>query len=561
MVTSFQKLTFLFLVVPFLVFADQKRILPKPAVVVPALPVVKQVIGNAPLEKLNLGPIKDLTPSRLLRRPLPSGDAIKGGLMGDKLVLLNADKMTGQFVGFEYGKGLIWRHPAVKTPLIFDTASLDRITIKGQDMPENVKRHACNVALVNGDELLGDLVTLDSGTEKEPGALVLDTWYAGRIRIPFNVLKTISPGTGGSTVIFEGPESAEGWSTGNRAAAQAAGMNLAIPQRGAPQQFRGRPNIPGGIAPGQNDPGDRALAIAGRMKLTAGATRWRYSNNAFYSRGSGALIGRNFELPKKANIEFEMSWQGYFSMGMNFYADKFSQYAGNGYSLRIDSSTAYMYRMSNGGSTKMGQVRSGLQNPQTRANISLRVDKDAKLIILLINGKKIGQWKEAASRAFVGNGKGLVFYTRNTQPMRIRNIRISVWDGRLPDGNNVTSGTGKEDFVLFGNEDSISGQLLAIKDGKLQLKASFGKLDVPMARVSRIDMKQRSTTFDAASSRATLSDIGRLTLTLKKWSENGVDVISPAFGKATISPSAFNVIDFNIGKARMSGENDDPFFP
>lgn len=553
------------LAMPLLASAAFKRVPPPPGLVPQRaqIPVARKVIRREilpmPPVKLDLRPRQDRQPSRLTRRPLPAVVKNQGGAEQDKLQFLNNNLLTGRFLGFKEGQ-LVWQHPAVKIPIPFEAGSLQRVDIKGYDIPPAARKHTCTIELANGDELQGDLVSMDAGSKDKPGHLVLDTWYAGQLRIPFNALKRITPGVAGSSTIYAGPESMEGWATGTQAAQMT--VNMQIQQRVLPMGVRPG-GLPGNVPVPANGrlPGDQALAIAGRMPANTVAQRWRFSGGAFYSRGNSAIIARNFELPDKVKVEFDLAWQGYFSMGVNLFADTFANYAGNAYSLRLDSSNAYMYRMINSSSSQMGRVRSGLQSPRTKARISLCVDKEAKSIIMLVDGAKVGSWKETATREFAGKGKGIVFYSRNSQPMRVSNIHISVWDGSMPDGNTDTAGNGKEDFLLFSNNDSISGELLGIKDGKVSLQAEFRKINVPLERIARIDLKQRQADLTGPLSRGLLRNNGRMMMTIKDWKSQGVEVESPIFGTATVNPAIFNAIEFNLDKPRRDPNDGDPFFP
>ena len=508
--------------------------------------------ARAPLQ-LDLQTSRHLHPTRAIRRALPQQASANaaGPQSSDRLHLLQGDQFNGRLISYIPGEGLHWQHPSVKTPMVLDAQSLARLTLKNLPLPPTAKRHTCAVYLANGDELMGDLVELRPEKEGQPAALVLDTWYAGRLTIPFAALRSLTPGSVGSRVLYEGPDSAAGWLSG--ANNQIDGNGLAAGLAGG--------GLPGGAGMvGGMPPGDVAIQIAGKIAEVPGAAQWRFANNSFQSRSSGAMIARDFDLPDKCSFEFDLAWQGYFSLSFNFYTDKFDQYSGNSYSLRFDQNNVYLYRISpTMGNVRIGaNVNSGLQHPRTTGRVAIRVDKAARTIAMLVDGVMIHQWKEEAGRDFAGKGKGVLFVTRNAQPMRISALRIAEWDGRLPVAGNVV-GTGKEDFVLFSNEDSVSGNVLAIKDGKMTLQTSFAALDIPLQRVGRVDFKPRTLQLPPATMRATLRDQGKFAFSLKQWQDDKVRVTSPVFGEADFSPAVFAAMEFNLDQPRKEGQ--DASFP
>ena len=496
--------------------------------------------GPAPV--ILLDPIIRKTPSRNLRRPLPSDEPKAPSVAGmDRLKLLIGDQITGAFLGYQAKTGLQWRHPSILQSLTLSGESLARLTLSERATPGSARRHTCRVVMVNNDELLGDLVELRPAGERRQ-MLVLSTWYAGRLEIPIEMVRSISPGVTGSRVVYAGPDSANGWATGNSSSGDLqikAGLNV-LPFN----------------APVPVNPVNDIARIAGKAPVaqTAG---WRYSKRAFHSLGSGAMIGRNFDLPDKAQIEFDLHWTGYFSIGVNLYTDRFNQYSGNSYQLRLDRSNAYLYRTSpNRGSQNMGNTgRSNLATTKTKARVSIFVDKKKKEISLQIDGKSIKTWRESAGNEFSGKGKGIMFVTRNSTPVRVSEIQISAWDGKLPKAKAAVASDGKEDLVEFLNQDSLSGKVLSLKRGRLEIDAGFDDpVEVALERIGRIDIKNRGGTVPDTPVRAVLRNRGQLSFTLENWAKGKVHLKSPIFGQVTVDDSIFSTIDFNIGQPRNEDE-------
>ncbi len=507
--------------------------------------LVRPVIVQGAAAVIKVAPIQKKTPSRMLRRPLTTQIPPSASSKGlDKVKLLIGDQFTGSFLGYAPDAGLQWRHPSIKQALSLNGDSLARLVLSERPKSTNVRRHTCRVVMVNDDELFGDLIQLRPA-EGGDMMLVLNTWYAGRLEIPVKMVRSISPGVTGSRVIYAGPDNANGWATGNSSSGD-------LPQQ---QQLGGKAIPFNGPVPA--NPADAVAKIAGQVPSTR-SVGWRYSKGAFHSQGSGAMIGRNFALPDTAQIEFDVHWSGFFSVGLNLYTDKFNQYSGNSYQLRLDRSNAYMYRTSpKRGSENMGSNgRSGLGTSQSKARVSVCVDKAKKEISLLINGRLIKTWRELAGREFNGKGKGLMFVTRNSTPVRISGIQITEWDGNLPKGNNAAAGDGKADFVEFINQDSLSGQVLSLKRGRLEIDAGFGDpVEVALERIGRIDLKSRSGSVPEMPVRALFRDRGSLSFTLGEWAQGKVKLNSPIFGPVTMDESIFSTLEFNLGKPRNEDED------
>ena len=123
--------------------------------------------------------------------------------VADTLLFANKDVLHGTFLGCDKA-GLRWQSPLSKEPILFQLAGLGEVKLDSHHPPAANPVPTYSVSLTNGDELPGVLVSLDDK------ALLLDTWYAGKLTIPRNMVKAITPWKGG-TVLYEGPTSLQGW--------------------------------------------------------------------------------------------------------------------------------------------------------------------------------------------------------------------------------------------------------------------------------------------------------------------------------------------------------------
>ena len=120
--------------------------------------------------------------------------------------------------------------------------------------------------------------------------------------------------------------------------------------------------------------------------------------------------------------------------------------------------------------------------------MAIFIDKAQKTFTLLVDDQLLHKWKDANAK-FAGKGNGLLFTSRNSYPIRLSNIRIAEWDGNLPQaGGGKKLGNGKDDYVQFKNDDSISGQVKTILEGKLTLATSFAEVPVEMSSISVLEL-------------------------------------------------------------------------
>ena len=441
----------------------------------------------------------------------------------ETIVLTNGDTLQGAFLSFDAKGGARWQHPAVKLPIELDGASISKVKLERAKVGEVAQKQNCSVKLHNGDELVGELMTMDE--EK----LTLDTWYGGTLTIPRKSVRQISPGLAKMSTIYEGPTGIEGWTGHN-------------------------PNAPGGG-------GLRAVGrlVVGGIKPVNTASGWQYQNESFVTSSSGAQIGRNIKLSPQSNIEFDFAWRGYFQLNIHFYTDKLEQYSGNAYILGLNQNNIYLQRMTaTEGQSNIGNAQLQALQQKTSAHISIRVNKEQKTISLLVDNVLVQQWKD--NQAFAGTGSGLMFVSQGQGAVKIKAIRVTEWDGKIPANLPAASGKLSEDLARLVNNDSVSGSLKAIKDGKIAFTTSFANLDIPLERVGQIELAQAKPEKPAlvpGEVRATFAGRGSVTFTLESWDANQVSGYSPNLGRVKFSPTAFSQVEFNLEKQKAG--SDDPF--
>ncbi len=470
--------------------------------------------ADAPKDKPGIivpGP-KDSTTAAAEKRP-------------ETIVLVNGDTLQGAFLAFDAKSGARWQHPAVKMPIELDGSSISKVKLERAKVGEAAAKQNCSVKLHNGDELVGELMTMDE--EK----LTLDTWYGGTLTIPRKSVRQISPGLAKMSTIYEGPTGMDGWS----------GRNPNVP------------NVEGGAI--------RAVGriVVGGIRAGNAATGWQYQNESFVTSSSGAQIGRNIKLSPQSNIEFDVAWRGYFQLAIHFYTDKLEQYSGNAYILGLNPNNIYLQRMTaEEGQNNLGNSQLQSLQQKTSAHISIRVNKEQKTISLLVDNVLVQQWKD--NQAFAGKGNGLMFVSQGQGAVKISSIRVTEWDGKIPANLPAASGKLSEDLARLVNNDSVSGSLKAIKEGKIAFTTSFANLDIPLERVGQIELAQAKPEKPAlvpGEVRATFAGRGSVTFTLESWDANQVSGYSPNLGRVKFLPAAFSQVEFNLEKQKAA--NDNPF--
>lgn len=411
--------------------------------------------------------------------------------LSDTLRFLNGDLMHGKLVAIDAQKSVRWKTPEVVAEIEFSVSKLARIQVPPpRHEPPAARDGLVAVRLTNGDELTGGLLSLDA--EK----LVLDTDYAGRLALARKRLKSLSSLRAGAGLIYEGPTEAEGWQGG----------------RGA----------------------------------------WKYADGAFTTTRN-STIARDLKMPPLAHLEFNLAWRGNLQLIVNLYSDGLEEYGNNTYMLQLNGGYVYLQRSRrNGAGQNLGQVEvAGLQ-ARNAAHVEIFANQQAGTISLLLNGLLVKQWREP--QEWVGDGTAVLFSQQGTAYTRLSDIRLTQWDGKLPDPA-APPAKSADDSVALLNHDKISGELKTIQNGKMTFATAFATMDIPFDRVSTIEFAGAKTELaetNAAAVKAVFAHHGSVTFVLQKWEAGQATGASSNFGQATFKTTAFNQIYFNLDKQKKN---------
>ena len=437
----------------------------------------------------------------------------------DVFQLLDGSTLHGSLEGIDPVKGIRWKHPASAAPIEFSSRNAHLIRLaQAAPPPAAASAHpTCRFRFLNGDELTGNLVSLDAQH------IELETWFAGKLRAPRTGVQSLAFLARGFATLYDGPENLDGWATG--------------PTPGAWQLRDG--------------------------VLTAGA-------NAF--------MGRDLKLPPQARIEFDVGSGGALNLYFSLYTDAVERFnfASSGYQFNLGLGYVNLMRgQGNFGMQHLGQAQIPVPFPGKKMHVEVRADMAAGTLTLLVDGNVVQQWNNpsaakpepalepnlpptvaeavraaAAARGPALPGTGLSFFTLNSG-IQLSGIRVSAWDGRPIEPEVLaTNFTGQ--FVRFANKDRANGQVETIRDGRLAFVPTGGmRLEVPLARVTQIVFapeQPAATNRPAGETHARLSSGETIALTQPRWEGRQLAGVSPHFGPLQFDTRWVRVLRFNAGR-------------
>lgn len=421
------------------------------------------------------------------------------------ILFRNGDVLTGQLESITPADGLRWRHADAAVAIQFQPNALAEIHLGAQSPPTTTSPSFCYVRLTNGDELSGNLKSLD---ERH---IVIETWFAGTLTLPRPRVASLRPAGPTPRVIFAGPDGMDGWTMGKPLA--------------------------GNINPGE----------------------WRFMNGAFFASQS-ASIARDVKLPPSSSLEFDLAWRGQFRHAVALYTDSLQPVLldngadqpafGHFYSLQMlhfgaqQAQVQLMHVRHKEPRRELGLAIIPMPT-NTHAHFAIRVSREQKAIHLFIDGTLVKQWLDPE---FSVGGTGVRFVA---QPMggslRLGNLRVFEWDGRVTETLAPLVPNVKTDVARLVNRDSVAGRLVELNEGKLRFAIADNFIEVPMDRVAQVDCateRAQTPPTQAGDIRVFFAGRGSLTLALESWTEKSVRVNSANFGKAEFMPRAFSRIVF-----------------
>jgi hypothetical protein len=417
----------------------------------------------------------------------------------DVLHFLDGGFLHGKLMGMEPGQGIHWAYPESRETIRFRPGGVDGVKFEGAGSHRAWPSPTCRIQFGNGDEILGELTSVD-----EDGAR-FRTWFGGDLIAPRENLSALTFFPAGYEMVYDGPNGVDGW------------------------------------------------------QLQNGSRGWNYEDGAFVAEGVG-ILGRDLKLSDSAALEFDLAWNGRFSLSFIMYTDAIDRFD---YSIN-----SYMFHLTPGYvSLQRVQVGAGVISigPQTqipdmlsksRSRLKIQVDKSQASITLWMDGQLVRRWKDPGG--FVAKGTGVVFSSQMEGPtVKISNVQVSRWNGMFEVQAPPTEPL-KQDLVYLGNSDKVTGRVQGVRDGRLRVMARRRSLEIPLARVNQVFFAQSGASGSEAPPwevRAELAGGGAVVLELEEWNRERVSGRSENFGSVVLKPESIRQVRFNASKTQPLGES------
>jgi hypothetical protein len=229
-----------------------------------------------------------------------------------------------------------------------------------------------------------------------------------------------------------------------------------------------------------------------------------------------------------------------------------------------------------GGTSSMGDYANvpEFQNKE-KCRIELLIDRKTGVVRMLVNDRIVGRdWRDDSPE--LGKlGGGIHFRSLDSSPLGISRIEVTSWDGML-EGTPAPQDEGfmdEEDTpapppdaepdptrIRLRNNDQIAGEMVAIEDGKVKLKTTFGDVTLPVSRLRTFALRTKEARDLAnwemglyeipkrynGDVRGWFPDGGSVTFRLTKVEDGKLTGTSQTFGSAVFDQKAFSRIEFNI---------------
>jgi hypothetical protein len=423
--------------------------------------------------------------------PLPAATA-----PGDLLEFLDGSLMHGGLKSMDTASGLLWENPAAKKPIGLQPNHLDSIHFSGAT-PVKYSPSA-RFHFNNDDDILGSVTSLDDDH------LGFSTWFGGSLLIPRNAVQTITFLSSNYAVIYEGPDSTDGWVVGSH-----------------------------------------------------NPDSWVYRDGAFVSGAPGS-VGRDFHLTDSSTIEFDLVWSDLYEMMVSIYSDAVDHLDfGNSYILefrhsRQDDVVSLRHvdvdrdiPIRNFGSAPINLAG------KTKMRVTIQSNKEEGTIAVFIDNVLVKRWKDENGFSAMGGGVLFQQVAGGGGAVKLSNFKISRWQGRYePETSVIATNT---DVIHFINHDHAAGKITAISGGKVSLAMGDIALQIPIERITQINFATApvpAPTHDPWEVRAWFPGGGCLSFQLDKWNDAQVAGRSAIFGPLAFQTGQIRQLEFNLDRPK-----------
>jgi len=395
---------------------------------------------------------------------------------------------------------LTWKHTAAKEPLQFSLNNMASVRFEDAVPKKHSFTPSARFQFKNGDEVVGNVRAIEDNT------LRFESWFGDNVQAQLPALEAIMFSARGYHLLYEGPTGTNGWRIGRN------------------------------------------------------PRSWEYKDGAFIANGAD-LLGRDFGLTNSSTLEFDLAWNGAFSLSITLYAqviDRFD-YSNSAYLVYLGTGAISVQRVQAGsGAVMLGQNQIPEMYRKNKMRFEIRCNKEDATITLLADGKFVQRWKDNSPGGFVAKGGGIVFYSQvEAKSLRISNMRVAEWDGRY-EPESMTNLPPEMDVVFLANRDKVFGKVLALEENKTTVETKQTKLDIPLERVTQIRFAKNAAQADlnAGEVRASFPGGESVVFNLEKWSASEVKGTSRVFGPLTFDPKSIRGVEFNLNRAQSDDEGE-----
>lgn len=372
--------------------------------------------------------------------------------------------------------------------------------------------HVAILTLRNGDVVHGQLDSISDHS------ISIRTWFAGPIHFNRLMVSQVQI-EGGTNLYYRGPSGVEGWD----------------------------------ISP---------------------ADSWQYNRQAFISSKPGS-IARDEILPDECIIHFTVQRKG---SSLDLKLMLFSQETNqsrprSGYELSFQRSSIYLRNGRN--RNFLGSSHSSDLSNNDKARVEIRTSRKSGKVVVLINDEVVmNEGDPNMDRQEFGSG--LHFISGNNDAIRISDIEIGPWDGKLdglpqPQPRHLQRGLPldqadkkevdeDEGRMKLANGDSLDGDVQSIREGMITLDTELGEIRLPVERFRSLNLEGLGTESARrlpGDIRAYFADGSTLVFRLDKVDGNRIVGTSQNFstksqyGTVSFDLTAINRIEFDIHKEEL----------
>lgn len=480
----------------------------------------------------------------------------------DVLRFVNGDQLHGIYQGVKEGPEVLWKRDDLSESASFKAGQLRHVVLNA-GRPGKSLTSLSNVGLVNGDRLPGTVVEMDHE------AVMIETAYAGKIRLPRAQVAMLAPSPMGGRVSYFGPFLRDEW-------------EMLDPLK------RGNPPLAAAKKEGDED--------------APGMARWSFTGSAWIwqNKEAGTALVHKKIMPERSIMRFDLSWKNRLSLVIGFHADfaplkpeegeepldarngrfipgdstLFPAVFGNGYVLHMMASHLMLYRTSTQGDRVMaiGRVQVNAGNARLgdagRATIEIRSNSRSGQISLFVNDEFAAQWSEpegleakepTAPGEARGGGLGFIVQNENA-PVRISDIVVAEWNG-LPDSARSMEVEDQDIVLLANGTDRFSGKVESVHDGKVMMKARYGQFEFPISEVAEVrfarNLLEEAGEEQGGSITVRMGPLGRITGRPVSGDARTLEMVHGIAGAIRVDLESAVMLDFQQSNTIIDDWNSD----